>query len=164
MIRIRHFSPKTSVFGDFCSLGNGAAPESQGFPGAANAYGVSYFCAAVARRPCTLQGMPVVGGELFERSGQARRGGVEDLRGHAVAHAVGGAQQNICRHAAGEERRERAAVLLEPVGDFGKDLLYQDLVIDIGKFHFELYHCFSSCGIFPGYYTTCFAVRKSPRS
>lgn len=27
------FSPKTSVFGDFCSLGNGAAPESQGSRG-----------------------------------------------------------------------------------------------------------------------------------
>lgn len=160
MIRIRHFSPKTSVFGDFCSLENGAAPESQGFRGL---HFLFFLCGGRAQA-LHLAGNAVVGGELFERSGQARRGGVEDLRGHAVAHAVGGAQQNVCRHAAGEERRERAAVLLEPVGDFGKDLLYQDLVIDIGKFHFELYHCFSSCGIFPGYYTTCFAVRKSPRS
>ena len=161
MIRIRHFSPKTSVFGDFCSLGNGAAPESQGSRGLRMHMESLIF---VRRSRAGLAGDAIVGGELFERSGQPRRGGVEDLRGHAVAHAVGGAQQNVCRHAAGEERRERAAVLLEPVGDFGKDLLYQDLVIDIGKFHFELYHCFSSCGIFPGYYTTCFAVRKSPRS
>ena len=39
-------------------------------------------------------------------------------------------------------------VLLEPVGDLGQDLLYQNLVIDIGKFHFKLYHLLSSYGVF----------------